>query len=785
MRYEQLFIDGVPMDTDEKTDITLELKSNLLADISKLSSNHSYTVKLPKTVHNLTVLGHADRASNPSTWPYAFHSARFFRNGVEIIKDGRAALLSATDTLEIVIVWGLASPFNALKENDLKLNDLGGNEYMTWGTSNDPETPAAFLTRGYGYAGYSPWINEKEDEGWQGTDVTHNTSNVVSYTAISGYSIDTGEAIGDIALLNPQAKANWGYLVLPFHLTSLVIMNHVAGGAGNNRLWSVLDAYDRVIKIADANASLQSVVVDAPTNAAKIVINLDLSLSQQNYATLSESVSVGTAISFGGASGNIGLKYIHPSASVAWILNKIQAKTGVSCVWSGAAKTLIDNLAIPLVNKKASAAVQSLSAYALLQPMTALGSMSVEIQGANDIFTETPNTIVSQLTIARDCGISLDVRGTWSWDASAAVSNSSTDARYNGTSRSMYQYIYFVNYIEMTVTKGNGDTETYIIGRESAPDAHMIDQKANLNNGRFIHTIAGYGHIDLQQGDIITFELKNHSGELDDMRFSDGRIDVAIDSSDEVLKGNNFPIVENLPEIKVPDFIKFLAAITGTYPLQDTQSSTITFVDIATIFGNKGIALDWTRKVIPSYNNDKPKELEYKIDDWAQSNWFRWAEDDRVTGEYDGEITITDATLEATRDIYVFPFAASDGRSVPTYTRGKINGIFGAKTGEGSTEPQYSACKPRILSIRTDDNGKAELYFDLNMQTVISNKYTDLVSVLQSAKVIKDNIRLSNIEILNFNEQIPIYLAQHGAYFAVLEIKAASNGTAEVTMLKL
>lgn len=77
MNYEQLYIDGVLMDTDEKTSILLELKSNLFADISKMTSNKTYTIHLPKTVHNLTVLGHADRIGNNADWPYRFHSARF------------------------------------------------------------------------------------------------------------------------------------------------------------------------------------------------------------------------------------------------------------------------------------------------------------------------------------------------------------------------------------------------------------------------------------------------------------------------------------------------------------------------------------------------------------------------------------------------------------------------------------------------------------------------------------------------------------------------------------
>lgn len=100
-------------------------------------------------------------------------------------------------------------------------------------------------------------------------------------------------------------------------------------------------------------------------------------------------------------------------------------------------------------------------------------------------------------------------------------------------------------------------------------------------------------------------------------------------------------------------------------------------------------------------------------------------------------------------------------------------------------EPQFSECKPRIMNVQADGLGKAVLRFNLNMQDIITAKYNDLAAAMQNAKVIKENVRLSNIEILAFDERTPVYLAQHASYFAVLEIKAAANGSAEVTMFKI
>lgn len=787
MNYEQLYIDGVLMDTDEKTSILLELKSNLFADISKMASNKTYTIHLPKTVHNLTVLGHADRIGNNADWPYRFHSARFFRNGIELIKDGRAALLSAADDLEIAIVWGLSSPFAKLKEGDKKLNDLTSSAVLRWDTSVELDAPSAFFARGYGYAGYSPWVNGSKDEGWQSTDVTEQTSTHTVHYVASGY-IPTGEKVGDIVLIGSEARANWGWLSLPFYLGCTALMNRVKGGTTNDRLWAVLDADDKVISIAPpSDGTTQSVSLHAPSNAATLLVNIDTVASEHNYIEIYSSVAQRTPITFGGMAGGGWRKLIHPSVAVRWVLDQLQSELGITCSWSGDALTLINSLAIPLVSRKANYLSQSLTADVLINPKNGLGKLSMYIRKANSIFSDAVNTDIDKLTVARDCGVSIDVQGSWDWNTADTHTTSSTTTRYGGADDTAYQYIYIGNYVEMTVKHTNDEEDVYIIGKSNAASAQMIDNDRDLINGFFRHIIAGYGHIELTQGDEITFEMKNAKGTLKDTSFVSGEMSVIMDGSDEVLKGNDFPIAYNLPDIKVTDFIKFLAAITATFPLQ-SSSDTITFVPISDVWANIPNAVDWTRKVIPAHDSDKPKQLDFKLSDWAQQNWYRWASDEKTIGNYDGHIDIADATLDATRDVVTFPFAASDGSSIPTYERAKVNGTFGGSNvmAEAATEePQFSECKPRIMNVQADGLGKAVLRFNLNMQDIITAKYNDLAAAMQNAKVIKENVRLSNIEILNFDERTPVYLAQHASYFAVLEIKAASNGSAEVTMLKI
>ena len=105
MTDKQLYIDGILMDMSEETAITLDIKSNLFRDITKMTANTTYTINLPKTAHNMAVLEFAGKPSTSSKYPYIFHTARYFRNGLEIIRNGRASVLSVKETIEISIYW--------------------------------------------------------------------------------------------------------------------------------------------------------------------------------------------------------------------------------------------------------------------------------------------------------------------------------------------------------------------------------------------------------------------------------------------------------------------------------------------------------------------------------------------------------------------------------------------------------------------------------------------------------------------------------------------------------
>lgn len=133
MRYE-LFIDKEKVDLSLSTNINLTYKSNLLSDISKIISNYSYTIKLPATSRNKRIIKGANIVSTNTKFPYIPHSATVICDGIEIIKDANAILLSVSqDAIGIVLSWGNVIPFQKLSEFDGNIGDLELEQsWITW-----------------------------------------------------------------------------------------------------------------------------------------------------------------------------------------------------------------------------------------------------------------------------------------------------------------------------------------------------------------------------------------------------------------------------------------------------------------------------------------------------------------------------------------------------------------------------------------------------------------------------------------------------------------------------
>lgn len=939
MTDQQLYIDGILMDMSEETAITLDIKSNLFRDITKMTANTTYTINLPKTAHNMAVLEFAGKPSTSSKYPYIFHTARYFRNGLEIIRNGRASVLSVKETIEISIYWGLFQALATLQSSDLKLNELNCTKYLRFAKNNTSDTYEKAISEGVFYGRYETAVFKTSSEEWQGYDSNVGGNSDTTYSLVDG-KIRTGTEIGKYVSCEVLTDETYRCAIIPFEAGMRATISKVLG-KGQFRTWAILDTNKNVLSLADdagkteeetypilpapdpmlgmfvsagdcianlktsvamktisirvraekagsveygvlnketgettpwgtydvaAGEAEFSVVKSKPSGiliyikpSVDDMINMALSsggvnayylsdgkLSQVRavgaysvkYTSDSEPVDVdlqapataewlivnaikdystGTTIlvksisetennakasrgTFGGSFGNSGggtfksEGTIQPSVTAQYILDLITVQTGVAFGWSNRAKETINGLAVPLITRKADAQTVVGSLEGTFFQTESLGILDFQPTSLSEVFDGLEiGHRYSQLNVKIACKMIFDVQMNWSWDASKVTPSGHKSWSFGeGSTESQAFYSYPPNYIEMKVKHNNGDgtwTETpYIAGlqQDETSEKYVTDYESDKVNGRFIHLVAGRGEIDLEEGDIVTFEMKHpRNKRLMGLKCYNGRLSASIKQSDEVPYGGNFPIGKNLPDIKVTDFLKCICILTSTFPSQRFIGGTLTFADIVSLWEAKAQAVDWTKKLIPSEACNHPRQTDFSVEDYCQHNIYKWKEDDTVYQQHDADMTIDNKTLEYTQDVCTLPFAATDGNRIPIYEWENHQYTFGRTTKTVQTPTKYKACKDRIVNLTKNDAGYAELAFNIDLQGIFDSKLEKLRKTVANPHQITERFNLSDLEILNFDETKPVYLAQYGAYFAVLEIKTTSSGYSEVTMIEL
>lgn len=928
------------MDLSEDTSVVLDIKSNLFNDVTKITSNYTYTIQLPRTVHNLSVLNQADRPKSGSKYPYIFHQCRYFRNGLEIIRNGKASVLSVKETIEISIYWGLFQALATLQSSDLKLNELNCTKYLRFAKNNTSDTYEKAISEGVFYGRYETALLKTSSEEWQGYDRNVGGNSDTTYSLVDG-KIRTGTEIGKYVSGEVLTDETYRCAIIPFEAGMRATIRSVLG-KGEYRTWAILDTNKNVVSLADDAGKTESetdqvltvpdpilgIFVDAGACIANIktsvametisirvraekagsveygvlnketgettpwgtydvaagktefsvvkrkpsgiliyikpsvdkMINMALStggvaayylsggkLSQvqspgaysvkytsesmpvdvdlqapataewliinaiKDYSTgttilvksNSETENNAKAISAfdgGGSFGNSGggtfksEGTIQPSVTAQYILDLITVQTGVAFGWSNRAKETINGLAVPLITRKADAQTVVGSLEGTFFQTESLGILDFQPTSLSEVFDGLEiGHRYSQLNVKIACKMIFDVQMNWSWDASKVTPSGHKSWSFGeGSTESQAFYSYPPNYIEMKVKHKNGDgtwTETpYIAGlqHDETSSKYVTDYESDKLNGRFIHLAAGRGEIELEEGDIVTFEMKHPKNQrLMGLKCYNGRLSASIKQSDEVPYGGNFPIGKNLPDIKVTDFLKCICILTSTFPSQRFIGGTLTFADIVSLWEAKAQAVDWTKKLIPSEASNHPRQTDFSVEDYCQHNIYKWKEDDTVYQQHNADMTIDNKTLEYTQDVCTLPFAATDGNRIPIYECENHQYTFGRTTKTVQTPTKYKACKDRIVNLTKNDAGYAELAFNIDLQGIFDSKLEKLRKTVANPHQITERFNISDLEILNFDETKPVYLAQYGAYFAVLEIKTTSSGYCEVTMIEL
>lgn len=150
---EELYIKGESVDLGD-SEITLNFKSNLLGDISKITASNSYTITLPRTNKNIRLLDFPDVAGHESYMMRDYFNAEYYRNGVKLF-DAKAVLISCSeDGFDVALTWGMSEKLIQLINDDKSIQEFA-DEALQW---NSASTYDYGLTpdRSYPQHGYIP-----------------------------------------------------------------------------------------------------------------------------------------------------------------------------------------------------------------------------------------------------------------------------------------------------------------------------------------------------------------------------------------------------------------------------------------------------------------------------------------------------------------------------------------------------------------------------------------------------------------------------------------------------
>ena len=285
----------------------------------------------------------------------------------------------------------------------------------------------------------------------------------------------------------------------------------------------------------------------------------------------------------------------------------------------------------------------------------------------------------------------------------------------------------------------------------------------------------------LSEGDIIYFAFRNTGYFVNNWGTDTFSLALAPYINEVVVEGKGsdgyYPIISNLPDIKQVDFIKTIAAISGIFAVI-VNDTTLGFFSVDDIISNRNKAYDWTRKVVASFKENKPQEISYSLEDFAQKNLLTWKEDNTVKGDYSSALYVQDETIEVERTAIELPFAATDmslSRAfIPLYdysgneTVGKMNSV-----------------EPRLL-IEVNNTGKSKASFEgLRWDTLVNRNYESYQKIIRNPIVVSEKIEISDIELKELDVTIPVYLGQYGRYYAIISVRAEATGICECKLLQL
>ena len=749
-QYEALYIDGQQVNIGT-SDITLEWKSVILSNISKLKVSHSYTIKLPMTANNRQIFDSSESAEHTA---YVFAngkktpigkrlSARYYCNGIDMLGAANAYLIGTENGYyRVALTWGALTQLETLADDDRTLPEIFGGtnaprtvDYYRWQSSEinsslGKDIACLRYANGvvgdtfYNYIWYLPSFK-----------VTYLLKRIFDKY---GIAFDLKGADGKVDSLLDSLYCPMTTMNDSEYMQNLYSFR-----------FSITDNKDYLIKCSDS--------VWLTTNTAPSV------WGRCGYITIDSGRKVSGWV---GLHQNMKYKvktHIRAFFKQQDIINKFGA--GIDDTRKGEAQ-VVANVKLAICN----------------------GSQKDD---ASKILSLTPNHVSSEW---RDNNSNVYIEARWEYASWEEVDANDTPGH------DRWKEVSWGDESKMD------DVLCYRQGRRVlidgvdfailAPNGFASEALTSNVTGQRCGSYSNY--VDVRP---IVTELYPWIDDFDD---TNSAWYTAYQTKSTICFEPNYP------EIKPMDFLKGIFYIIGAYPY--IKNNTLHITLYKELVDNWTKAVDWSGFLIGDY--EASTSVDFSIDDWNRKNWMWWKEDDEGNPKYSGFFEIDDQHLKSEDDVFTLPFIGCDTdremSKLPLYESGKVLNYmiykgtvwFGAKVSKADEVDGYvfKGCKPVVgvrhsnkaigQSISTSEATALDyLSFDeLSFKSaggLMDTRYKIFAELLKHPYVLTGTFELDEYTLAELDMSVPVYLRQYGSYFGIMSIKRKSDGRCTIKLLRI
>lgn len=723
------------LDLNEPSGIQLNFKSNLFGDLSKVTCSHSYTFKLPMTINNRRLLDYAEDIRHQSGMLRKRLKASYSQNGINLFQNANLYIESIGTSYNAVMTWDVIGGLTALKENDISIREL----------------PNTNIETNFGFVGTTT-----EDESFDNTELVLSPiydSGVPYYRWNIPYVKTTGR---------PNTSRYTGFCaypmpVMPVYKLLQMINSHFGTkfNLGKAITKGYAKAYDPKCEIIEKGV--------IP------LVGKDLNYNQrlQRKCFLS------------------GIRFTYVNTTIGEenelhfpdVIQFTQVTIGTPGDYFEVGKL------------KLSKHDKGGTNYSNVGIKPKIKNISVEFDGCiQACFHDFP----ANRQYSDDDLPTLSV-----YQRQQVWFNTRSGGR--STVRSYYEWV------ELDSVEGES------IGSNGGYRIFEFDFA--LENGA---TRLSCENVK-EAGGALLFVFSHRLYRIVTMQKD---IEAYLKSSDRCISPHSMDVISNLPDIGCLSFVKSLFYMMGAFPFVNSSQEIVPrfFVEISNNL-KSGNVLDWSDK-LPGSFSDMPSEIKFTSGDFAQTNYFLMKSDD-LDAEYDpedlsedvyasgvGKLEVENSTLEISKTIIQLPFFAPYvlNRKLPSFDTGNTIKTWTLNEEADSKERnsiynRLDFCEPEpalgIIKDRdiTKELNTGEIVVEGQVMTMEvwngfyglqdNESYNYLQQIIRKPFVIKEDMCLTEFDLLDIDYTRPVYLDKYNSFFAIVSIQRDANGKCKCELIKL